>query len=234
MTIRYPGTTLDEAYAVQHLSVRARLDCGARVVGHKVGLTSAAMREQMGVDEPDSGVLLDEMQITHDGALRVADLLTPRVEAEFGFRLGADLAGADAGVDQARRAVAETFLALEIIDSRFGAWDLTVLDSIADNASSARFVVGASSEPSHRDLRASTVALWIDGAERARGLGSAVMGDPIEALAWLARRLHRCGMGLRAGQLVLAGAVHASVALHPGQRIEATSPSWPCVRLRTT
>jgi 2-keto-4-pentenoate hydratase len=115
---------------------------GARIVGHKVGLTSAAMREQMGVSEPDSGVLLEDMAIPDGGVLRAADLLVPRVEAEFGFRLHHDLAGGEIDVDRARSTVSEIFLALEIIDSRFGAWDLTVIDSIADNASSARFVVG--------------------------------------------------------------------------------------------
>ena len=234
VTTRYPDLTLEEAYAVQHATVRVRLDRGARVVGHKVGLTSAAMREQMGVNEPDSGVLLDDMQIPHDGTLCTGDLLVPRVEAEFGFRLGSDLAGGDVGVDQARGAVAEVFLALEVIDSRFGAWDLTVLDSIADNASAARFTVGAPAAGPRVDLRAAPVTVRVDGLDRARGLGCAVMGDPVNALVWLARRLARCGGGLAAGQVVLAGAVHASLALHPGRHIEAASPSWPSVRLHTT
>lgn len=235
VTPRYPSVTLDEAYEVQWANIRARQDAGARIVGHKVGLTSAAMREQMGVSEPDSGVLLEGMAIPDGGVLRAADLLVPRVEAEFGFRLGRDLDGGEIDVARARSAVSEIFLALEIIDSRFGGWDLTVLDSIADNASSARFVVGAPvAAPVHWDLRDSPVSLRIDGAGWAQGVGGAVMGDPVRALVWLAHRLHRCGRRLHAGDLVLAGSVHASVALRPGQHIEACSPQWPPVALRTT
>lgn len=106
MTSRRPNTTLDEAYAVQHLNVRARQEEGARIVGHRVGPTSAAMPEQMGVDEPGSGVLLNDVQVPHHGVLLVGDLLAPRVEAEVGFRLGRDLAGPDVDADRARRAVA--------------------------------------------------------------------------------------------------------------------------------
>lgn len=232
---RYPSMTLDEAYEVQWANVRARQESGARIVGHKVGLTSAAMREQMGVSEPDSGVLLDAMAIPQGGSLCIDDLLVPRVEAEFGFRLDCDMAGSDVSVEQARSAVSEIFLALEIIDSRFGVWDLTVIDSIADNASSARFVVGDPIAVPHSwDVRASPVTLRVDGIERAQGIGSAVMGDPAHALVWLAHRLHRCGYSLRAGELVLAGAVHASIALQPGQYIQASSPSWLPVTIRTT
>jgi 2-keto-4-pentenoate hydratase len=234
VTPRYPSMTLDEAYEVQWANVCARQDTDARIVGHKVGLTSEAMREQMGVSEPDSGVLLDDMQIPHGGVLHTADLLVPRLEAEFGFRLRCDLVGNDVGVERARSAVGEILLALEVIDSRFGAWDLTVIDSIADNASSARFVVGDPvAAPDAWDVRASPVTVRVDGTEQAHGLGAAVMGDPVHALVWLARRLHRCGRGLRAGDLVLAGAVHASLALQPGRHIEASSPPWPPVEVRT-
>ena len=234
VTPRYPSVGLDEAYEVQWTNIRARQDVGARIVGHKVGLTSVAMREQMGVSEPDSGVLLEDMAILDGGVLRTGDLLVPRVETEFGFRLGHDLAGGEIDLARARSAVSEIFLALEIIDSRFGAWDLTVIDSIADNASSARFVVGSPvSAPVRWDLRDTSVSLRIDGAERAQGVGGAVMGDPVRALVWLAHRLHRCGRRLHAGDLVLAGSVHASVALRPGQHIEAWSPPWPPVGFRT-
>jgi 2-keto-4-pentenoate hydratase len=143
LTTRAAGLTLQDAYRIQVAGVALRVGDGARVVGHKVGVTSAAMQEQMGVDEPDSGVLFEDMVLPGGSELDRADFLLPRVEAEIAFRLGSDLAGPDVTLAAAKAAVSEVFLALEVIDTRYDtSWRIALADSVADNASCARVVTG--------------------------------------------------------------------------------------------
>ncbi|MER6105640.1 fumarylacetoacetate hydrolase family protein [Streptomyces sp. NPDC001832] len=232
LTVRRPGLPLETAYQVQRAAVARRIAGGARVVGHKAGVTSQAMQEQMGVDEPDSGVLLDDMVLTTGNTMARCVLMQPRVEAEIAFRLGRDLAGANVGLDEVRAAVKKVFLALEVIDTRFTSWRITVADSIADNASCARVVTGPMVPLSaDMDLAAELLVVSVDGTTIVTGEGRAVLGDPLRALAWLAGRLHRFGDGLRAGQLVLAGAVHASLPLEARSTVRARSPHLPPVEL---
>ncbi|MFF7321184.1 2-keto-4-pentenoate hydratase [Streptomyces albogriseolus] len=142
LTVQRPDLSLAMAYRVQAATVARQVAGGARVVGHKAGVTSRAMQEQMGVDEPDSGVLLDHMVLPTGSTVARCALMQPRVEAEIAFRLGCDLTGENVGFEEARAAVKEVFLALEVIDTRFAGWRLTIADSIADNASCARVVTG--------------------------------------------------------------------------------------------
>jgi 2-keto-4-pentenoate hydratase len=229
----HPGLTLEQAYRIQVVAIGRRLAGGARSLGHKIGLTSLAMQQQMGVNEPDSGILLEDMQITCDSDLRTSTLLAPRVEAEIGFRLGHGLDGPAVDSRTARAAVAEVFLALEIIDTRYGNWGITLEDSVADNASAARFVIGAAIPyDADMDLGAASVAVLVNDVLTAGGHGRDVLGDPMNALVWLARRLHGLGAHLCAGDIVLPGAVHASVPLRPGTAVEASSPGLPSVRFR--
>lgn len=226
------GLSLETAYRVQAAVVARRIAGGARVVGHKAGVTSAAMQEQMGVAEPDSGVLLDDRVLPTGSVLARSVLMQPRVEAEIAFRLGCDLAGPSVSVDEARAAVKDVFLALEVIDTRFTGWRMTVADSIADNASCAWAVTGPMVPLSaHMDLAAEVLVLSIDGTDTATGEGRAVLGDPLRALAWLAGRLHRHGDRLLGGQLVLAGAVHASLPLPGRSTVRARSTHLPPVEL---
>jgi 2-keto-4-pentenoate hydratase len=230
---RPAGLSLESAYKVQQQAVARRIEGGARVVGHKAGVTSLAMQEQMGVTEPDSGVVLDEMVLPTGGTLDRSVLMQPRVEAEIAFRLGRDLAGPNVGKAEARAAVAEVCLALEVIDTRFTSWRITVADSIADNASCARVVTGpmVPLRPA-LDLAAEALVVSVAGTAVATGEGRAVLGDPLHALVWLTERLHSCGdEQLRAGQLVLAGAVHASLPLLAGSTVHARSPHLPPVEL---
>ncbi|MER6106677.1 2-keto-4-pentenoate hydratase [Streptomyces hirsutus] len=232
LTVRRPGLPLEIAYRIQAAAVERRIAGGARVVGHKAGVTSRAMQEQMGVEEPDSGVLLDDRVLPTGSTLARSALMRPRVEAEIAFRLGCDLAGANVSPDVARAAVKEVFLALEVIDTRFTGWRLTVADSIADNASCARVVTGPMVPlGADMDLAAELLIVSVDGTAVATGEGSAVLGDPLRALAWLVGRLHRAGDGLRAGQLVLAGAVHASLPLEARCTVRARSSHLPPVEL---
>lgn len=192
------------------------------------------MQQQMGVDEPDSGVLLDDMLVPSGSELNLDDFVAPRVETEIAFRPGRHLRGPDADAQAAREAVSEAFLALEVIDARFGAWQITLEDSVADNASAARAVVGtAVLLRADLDLCAEELTLSINGESTATGEGRAVLGNPLNAVAWLARRLDEYGAGLRAGDLVLPGSVHASLPLEAASEIRASSPHLPPVSLRT-
>ncbi|MEU3975171.1 2-keto-4-pentenoate hydratase [Streptomyces bacillaris] len=224
---RYPTISLDDAYRIQWHGAALRVADGARVVGHKVGLTSAAMQEQFGIDQPDSGLLLDYMAITEDRALEPGDLVAPRVEGELAFRLGADLSGTDVSESTIRDAVAETFLALEVIDSRYGFEGLTLADSVADNAACGRFALGASLPGLVPELGGEHLTLTVDGTVAASGFGRAILGDPIHSVAWLVHWLTDFGTGLRAGDIVLAGAVHASLPLGAGQTVAVSSPRLP-------
>ncbi|MFJ3673415.1 2-keto-4-pentenoate hydratase [Streptomyces sp. NPDC090106] len=224
---RRPEASLDDAYRIQWHGTALRVADGARVVGHKVGLTSAAMQEQFGIDQPDSGLLLDSMAVNESGELHLGDLVAPRVEGELVFLLRSDLAGADVGEEAIRDAIAATLLALEVIDSRYGFAGLTLVDSVADNAACGRFVLGAPVDGLVPDLAGEQLTCTVDGAVAAAGFGRAILGDPIRSVAWLVRRLAAFGRGLRAGDLVLAGAVHASLPLEAGQTVTVSSPRLP-------
>ncbi|MEU9062404.1 fumarylacetoacetate hydrolase family protein [Streptomyces sp. NPDC048430] len=231
-TLRRPDLSMETAYRIQAATVERRIAAGARVVGHKAGVTSTAMQNQMGVDEPDSGVLLDDMLLPSGGALARSVLMQPRVEAEIAFRLGSDLTGPHVDLDEARAAVEEVFLALEVIDTRFTGWRITVADSIADNASCARVVTGPMVPlDTALDLKAEALVVSINGNAVATGQGCAVLGNPLCAVVWIAERLHRFGNGLRAGQLVLAGAVHASLPLPARSTVRVRSSHLPPVEL---
>lgn len=228
---RRNGFSLRNAYGVQWYGVALRVCEGARVVGHKVGLTSKAMQDQVGIDTPDSGILLDYMAVPPGEALRAAELLSPRIEAEIAFRLGTDLYGTDVAEHTARGAVAEVFLALEVIDSRFDFDEITLADSVADNAACARFVLGAAVPMPSWDLRAERLTVRTGATPVAAGEGRDILGDPIRSIVWLARCLAAFGIGLKAGDVVLAGAVHASIPLRAGETVSVSSPRLPAVSL---
>jgi 2-keto-4-pentenoate hydratase len=221
---------LDAAYAVQQRLVRARLDAGASVVGRKIGATSQAVQDQLGVDQPDFGYLLSDMDVS-TGALPGADpismrtLVQPRVEAEVAFRLGRDLDLPEDAITPAlvREAVDVALPALEIVDSRIADWAITFTDTVADNASSGLFVIGTDAKPlSEIEPVDVVMSLTINGEERSSGTGAACLGDPLEALRWLAVQAARFGDPLRAGHLILSGALGPFVPFEPGDRVEAS------------
>ncbi len=217
---------LPAAYAVQQGLVRARLDAGASVVGRKIGATSEAVQQQLGVDQPDFGYLLDEMDVSDQHPVSMRRLVQPRVEAEVAFVLARDIAPeseAEITLELVRDAVDVALPALEIVDSRIAEWAIGFTDTVADNASSGLFVVGAEGrtldgfEP--RDVE---MSLSINGEVRSSGNGVACLGDPLEALRWLAVQAFRFGDPLRAGHLILSGALGPFVPFAPGDRVEAS------------
>jgi 2-keto-4-pentenoate hydratase len=225
LTESHPDLGVAVAYQVQQVGIDLRIGEGAHRVGHKIGLTSAAMQQQLGVDQPDFGVLLDSM-ILRSGATVARDaLIAPRVEAEIAVWLTQPLTGGDVTPEEARAAIGSAVPALEIIDSRIVDWKIALADTVADNASSALAVVGEPAEVGTA-LADQTVTLLEDGVPVASGEGSALLGDPLTSLCWLVRALDGVGAGLAAGDLVLLGAVHASVPLVAGRSYRAVYSSW--------
>ncbi|QYJ04910.1 fumarylacetoacetate hydrolase family protein [Nocardioides panacisoli] len=217
---------LDAAYAVQQGLVARRLDAGVTVVGRKIGATSEAVQRQLGVDRPDFGYLLSDMDVSHQHPISMRTLVQPRVEAEVAFVLSREIAPqdeADITLDLVRDAVDVALPALEIVDSRIADWDIAFTDTVADNASSGLFVVGREGRPlDEMEPREVTMSLRVNGEERSAGNGAACLGDPLEALRWLAVQAHRFGDPLRTGHLVLSGALGPFVPFVPGDRVEAT------------
>jgi 2-keto-4-pentenoate hydratase len=228
------GTTdVALAYQVQNVLAAERLATGARIVGRKVGLTSPVVQRQLGVDQPDFGVLFDDMGVPDGGLVDSGRLIAPRAEAEIAFVLSADLADfatmstVDAPVNAGEYAAAASAVdyavaALEIVDSRVSNWDIRITDTVADNASSGMYVLGTR-PVALADFAAAevTMSLTHNGVLAATGTGAACLGDPVNALAWLARTACALGSPLRAGDVVLSGALGAMVAVEPGSEVVA-------------
>lgn len=209
------------AYALQQRFVENRERSGARVVGRKIGLTSPAVQRQLGVDRPDFGVLFDDMDMTGESAVPSDRLLQPKVEAEVAFILGEDLNGElDAGT--VRAAVAHAAAAIEIVDSRIRNWDISITDTVADNASSGLFVLGEDRVSlDHVEPIDVAMTMHIDGVEVSHGSGADCLGDPLIALQWLARTARDFGRPLRAGQIILSGALGPMAPVRAGSRVLA-------------
>lgn len=223
LRLRYPGIDVVDAYEIQLANIAWRLAAGSRVVGHKVGLSSPAMQRMMGVDEPDYGHLLDDMWLSESQPIPVAAYCWPRIEVEVGFVLGADLPGAGCTEEDVLAATKAVVPSIELIDSRIKDWKIGLADTIADNASSAGFVLGeARVAPSEVDLRAIDVALYQgDGSEVVRGRSDAVLGNPVTAVAWLARKVASFGVRLEAGHIILPGSCTRAVDVAPGETYHA-------------
>ena len=215
-------TDVDGAYAVQSINTRFWLDSGRRIVGRKIGLTAEAVQRQLGVDRPDFGVLFDDMRIANGGVLDAAVVLQPKAEAEVAIVLGRDLDLAEATPDDVFAAADHAVAAIDIVDSRIADWKITFADTVADNGSSAHFVLGDEPKPlKGLDLRTCGMALEVNGRVASLGAGVACMGHPLIAAAWLARTLAERGEALKAGDVILTGALGPMVTLTPGDRVEA-------------
>ncbi|MGH9185899.1 MAG: 2-keto-4-pentenoate hydratase [Acidimicrobiales bacterium] len=218
----YPELDVEDAYAIQRLLIAARLDQGAMVRGHKVGLTSKAMQEQLGVGEPDYGHILEDMVRPDGDTITVDELCSPRAEPEIAFVLRSALRGPGVSVADVLDATRCVLPALEIIDSRIGDWRVTLADTIADNASSGLVVLGDRSRPPRSIDRTSIpVVVRCDGSVVAEGTSGAVLGDPAAAIAWLANTLSRHDIALEPGHLVMSGSCTAAFAITAGTEVAA-------------
>lgn len=214
------GDDLDAAYATQELVITARENPRNPRVGRKVGLTAVAVQRQLGVDQPDFGVLLADMRVDERTPVPIGRLLQPRIEAEIAFVLRDEVL--DASREAVVAAVDHAVAALEIVDSRVADWDITIVDTVADNASSARFVLGADRVPlAEIDTVAARMRMTRDGETVAEGDGAACLGDPVNALVWVAETALRLGRPLQAGEVVLSGALGPMIPFGPGDQVTA-------------
>ena len=211
---------IDRAYAVQATNTRHWLTEGRKLVGRKVGLTSKSVQRQIGVDQPDFGVLFEDMRISDGGTLDPRRAIQPKAEAEIAFIMGRDLDDPDAPLEEVITAIDLAVPAIEIVDSRIADWKITFADTVADNGSSAFFVLGSDPVPSEGlDLFSCGMVMEINGAVASIGAGAACMDHPHNAVHWLARTLAIRGEPLRAGDILLSGALGPMVSLNPGDRV---------------
>lgn len=216
-------TDADGAYAVQTINTRFWEQQGRRIVGRKAGLTALAVQKQLGVDQPDFGVLFDDMCIADGGWLDPARCIQAKAEAEIAFVLGADLPSDATTVEEAALAVATVHAAIEIVDSRIADWKITFADTVADNGSSAFFVLAEKGLPlAGLDLEGAAMEMLVNDEVASIGVGAAALGNPLNAAAWLARTLAVRGEPLQAGDIILAGALGPMITLAPDDRIKAT------------
>jgi len=217
-----PSFSIDDAYAIQQINTERQIAKGRRIVGRKIGLTSKAVQKQLGVDQPDFGALFDDMGYGSGEVIAWQSLHQPKVEAEIAFVLKRDLDLPNPGLVDVLNAIDYALPAIEIVGSRIANWNIRIVDTIADNASSGAYVLGSSP----RDIKDLDLSLCGMGMERrgepvSVGVGQGCLGNPLNAVVWLARKMVEVGQPLRAGDLVLSGALGPMVEVRPGDVVEA-------------
>ncbi|MGE4373666.1 MAG: 2-keto-4-pentenoate hydratase [Xanthobacter sp.] len=226
-----PEGALGLAYAAQDVNTRQALEAGRRLVGRKIGLTSRAVQAQLGVDQPDYGMLFDDMAVLDGWEVTQGRLLQPKVEAEVAFVLERDLDEERLTIADVLRAIAFALPAIEIVDSRIADWKIGILDTIADNASSGLYVLGSTPKKlEHLELRTAGMVMESAGEPVSVGAGAACLGDPLSAVLWLARTMARVGRPLKAGDTVLSGALGPMAQVQWGSVYEARIEGLGSVR----
>jgi 2-oxopent-4-enoate/cis-2-oxohex-4-enoate hydratase len=229
-----PALTLEAAYAISSQLFQKKLkEKNLKSVGRKIGLTSYAVQTQLGVTQPDFGYLTSDMIVDHDGVVPARGLIQARAEGEVAFILGKDLKGPGVTHDDVIRATDHVVASIEIIDSRVKDWKIKIQDTVADNASSALFVLGTRPRKlTEIDLRMAGMTLRRNGEIESTGVGAACLEHPVHAVAWLANTLGALGDGLKAGDIVLSGAYGPVVPFLPGDEIEVEISGLGKVRCR--
>jgi len=232
LTGREPCPTVDDAYAIQLENVRRVTAQGHVVSGKKIGLTSPGIQQQLGVNEPDYGHLFAAMECAN-GEVDTARLIQPKIEAEIAFVLKADLTGGRVTARDVRDATDYVVGAFEIVDSRVADWRIKLPDTVADNASSGRYILGTKRlAVDEVDLPQVSMQLFKNGGVAGEGTGSAVLGDPCLAVAWLANRLWGYGVTLKRGEVILSGAFSAAPPAEKGDEFEAVFSAFGSVKAR--
>lgn len=222
LTQDMPDLTIGEAYEIQIINIKRQLAAGRKVIGKKIGLTSLGMQRLLNVFEPDYGILLDDMLVTSGGSIDISQMISPKVECEIAFILKKDLPGPDVKVSDVLNAVSYVAPALEIVDSRVANWKIKLPDTIADNASSGRLVIGSNAfDVQSFDLANLGMYHLKNGELCNSAAGIEVMGNPVNAVAWLANKLSEFKMPIKAGEIILSGAFAAAIEANKGDRFEA-------------
>lgn len=217
------NTDLGVAYAVQDLLMRERMKNGAKAIGKKIGLTSLKVQKQLGVDQPDFGVLFDDMQVENRGSLSVNQTMQPKVEAEIAFVLNKDITSLQPNEEDLINAIDYAVAAIEVVGSRIENWDIKITDTIADNASASHFVLGKTQKKiTEIDLIDCEMQLFQNEKLVSQGNGAACLGSPLNAALWLAKKMAEMGNPLKAGDIILTGALGPMVNVSEGDKIKAT------------
>jgi len=233
LTDTHPDMTVADAYAIQSALCERLLADGDRVVGYKLGLTSAPMQQMFGVNEPDFAPVLASGVVDDGAAVDCGRFIQPKAEAEIALVLDRPLTGPGVTTLEAARAIAGAVAAIEIVDSRIEDWKIKLPDTIADNASSARMVIGGRCvQPSDLDLRLCGMVLEKNGEIVNSAAGAAVLGNPAAAVAWLANKLAEFDVTLEAGEEVLPGALTAAAPVEKGDSVRATFDHLGSVSIR--
>lgn len=221
LTGRIEGLDMDAAYAISRRTLARRLDDGERLMGKKIGVTSKVVQDKLGVHQPDFGFLTDAMHVENGGVMPASTrLIQPRAEAEIAFVLSADLVGPAVTPEAVLAATAEVRPCFEIVDSRIDDWKIAILDTVADNASSGMFVLGGPPvDPREIDLETVGAVVWKNGELLSTGAGAATLGHPLRAMAWLANTLSAYGIPLKAGEVILSGALVPLEPVGPGDEL---------------
>lgn len=218
---RFGITSIEDAYAIQEINTQRALDAGARLVGRKIGLTSVAVQQQLGVDQPDFGMLFADMEYLDGAEIDSTKLIAPKAEGEIAFVLGKDITQADVTMAELIRAVEYVVPALEIVDSAIEDWKITISDTVADNASAASYVLGKNPTRLHQlDLSLEGMVLNKNRQTAAMGVGAACLGNPLDACLWLARTMVEVGRPLQAGDVLLSGALGPMVPVQAGDHLQ--------------
>ncbi|WP_053363376.1 fumarylacetoacetate hydrolase family protein [Bacillus sp. FJAT-27251] len=218
-----PAMTIDDAYQIQLRRIEKATDEGSRITGKKIGLTSLAMQNLLGVDQPDYGHLFHSMEVPNGGTVSLSSLFQPKIEGEIAFVLKQDLTGPNVSVEDVLGATDYVVPAIEIVDSRIKDWKIKLVDTVADNASCGLYVLGTNKvKISDVDLKSVTMKLLKNNEVINEGSGTDVLGDPAFCVAWLANKLHEYGVSLKAGEVILSGALSAAVEAKPGDQFTAS------------
>ncbi len=225
----------EKAYAVQKLITKSRILQGAKPIGKKIGLTSVKVQQQLGVDQPDFGMLFDDMEIENGGNLSISETMQPKVEAEIAFVLKKDLHSKNPSLAEIEEAIDYAVAAIEIVGSRIADWDIKITDTIADNASASHFVLGdVKKQLSEIDLIDCEMQLFQNNQLVSQGSGAACLGSPLIAVQWLAKKMVEMETPLQAGDVVLSGALGPMVNILEGDKIKATVEGLGQVSLEFT
>ncbi len=219
----FNASDISLAYKIQHINNTIRKENGAIVTGKKIGLTSKKVQEQLGVDQPDFGVLFNDMEVKNGASLSWNATMQPKVEAEIAFVLKKDISSKKPSITDIANAIDYAVVSLEIVGSRILDWNINIIDTIADNASASHYVLGTEKKKlSALDLINCKMSMTVNGTEVSAGEGKACLGSPLIATQWLATQMAKLGNHLKAGEIVLSGALGPMASVQAGDHVKAT------------